>query len=99
MDWVRVVEEFMKKDKVLEQKVKEALKEVNAYLWTVYDKEKQEYIEEGRNRTMRAAAIFLVKVRHCPSWGSENGLLGRHLKANIDLIGARICAWAVVWDL
>nr|GLL47930.1 hypothetical protein Itr_chr14CG27040 [Ipomoea trifida] len=95
MDWVRVVEEFMKKDKVLEQKVKE----VNAYLWTVYDKEKEEYIEEGRNRAMRAAAIFLVKVRHCPSWGSENVLLGRHLKANTDLIGARICAWAVAWDL
>nr|GMC68963.1 TMV resistance protein N-like [Ipomoea batatas] len=62
MDWVKVVEEFMKKDKVLDQKVKEALKEVNTYLWTVYDKEKEEYIEEGINRAMRAAAIFLVKL-------------------------------------
>nr|GMD89238.1 40S ribosomal protein S15a-1 [Ipomoea batatas] len=76
MEWVKVVEEFMKEDKDFDQKVKEALKEVNTYLWTVYDKEKEEYIEEGINRAMRAAAIFLVKVKHCPSWGSENGLLG-----------------------
>nr|GMD48721.1 hypothetical protein Iba_chr10fCG9090 [Ipomoea batatas] len=76
MDWVRVVEEFMKKDKLLDQKVKEAMKEINEYLWTVYDKEKEEYTEEGRNRAMKAATIFLVKVKHCPSWGSENGLLG-----------------------
>nr|GMD78679.1 hypothetical protein Iba_chr13cCG15300 [Ipomoea batatas] len=62
MDWVKVVEEFMKKDKVLDQKVKEALKEVNTYLWTIYDKEKEECIEEGINRAMRAAAIFLVKL-------------------------------------
>nr|GMC90406.1 hypothetical protein Iba_chr04fCG7820 [Ipomoea batatas] len=68
MDWVRVVEEFMKKDKLLDQKVKEAMKEINEYLWTVYDKEKEEYTEEGRNRAMKAATIFLVKVKHCPSW-------------------------------
>nr|GMD70938.1 hypothetical protein Iba_chr12eCG11170 [Ipomoea batatas] len=71
MDFVKVVEEFMKKDKVLDEKVKEALKEVNTYLWTVYDKEKEEYIEEGINRAMRAATIFLVKVAHGP-----NGLAG-----------------------
>nr|GMD68882.1 universal stress protein A-like protein [Ipomoea batatas] len=99
MDLVKVVEEFMKKDKVLDEKVKEALKEVNTYLWTVYDKEKEEYIEEGINRAMRAATIFLVKAKHCPSWGSENGLLGRYLKANIDSVGARICYWAVSLDL
>nr|GMC52714.1 hypothetical protein Iba_chr01cCG17830 [Ipomoea batatas] len=99
MDWVRVVEEFMKKDKLLDQKVKEAMKEINEYLWTVYDKEKEEYTEEGRNRAMKAATIFLVKVKHCPSWGSENGLLGKHLKDNIDTIGARICHWAVTLDL
>nr|GMC77803.1 hypothetical protein Iba_chr03fCG1980 [Ipomoea batatas] len=58
MDWVKVVEEFMKKDKVLDQKVK-----------------------------------------HCPFWWSENGLLGRYLKANIDSVGARICHWAVSLDL
>nr|GMD04071.1 hypothetical protein Iba_chr06aCG14960 [Ipomoea batatas] len=62
MEWVDVVEEYMKKDKGFEQKVKEALKEVNAYLWTVYDKEKEEYVEEGKNRAMRAATIFLVKL-------------------------------------
>nr|GME19919.1 hypothetical protein Iba_scaffold24080CG0010 [Ipomoea batatas] len=75
MEWVDVVEEYMKKDKGFEQKVKEALKEVNAYLWTVYDKEKEEYVEEGKNRAMRAAAIFLVKVKICPSWERENGSL------------------------
>nr|GMC71021.1 hypothetical protein Iba_chr03aCG21260 [Ipomoea batatas] len=61
MEWVRKVEELMKKDKILDQKVDEALKEVNKYLWTVYDKEKEEYVEEGRNRAMKAATIFLVK--------------------------------------
>nr|GMC47445.1 TMV resistance protein N-like [Ipomoea batatas] len=99
MEWVKVVDAYMKEDRVLEQKVREALKEVNEYLWTVYDKEKEEYFEEGRNRAMKAAAIFLVKVRHCPSWGRENGLLGRHLKSNIDTIGARICHWAVTMNL
>nr|GMD63974.1 uncharacterized protein LOC109181091 [Ipomoea batatas] len=97
MDLVKVVEEFMKKDKVLDEKVKEALKEVNTYLWTVYDKEKEEYIEEGINRAMRAATIFLVKVKHCPSWGSENGLFGRYLKANIDSVGARIAIGPCHW--
>nr|GME01784.1 hypothetical protein Iba_contig2837CG0010 [Ipomoea batatas] len=99
MDWVSMVEEYMKKDKLFEQKVKEALKEINAYLWTVYDKKKEEYVEEGRNRAMKAAAIFFVKVKQCPAWGSENGLLGRHLKANIDSVGARICHWAVTLDM
>lgn len=99
MEWVDVVEEYMKKDKGFEQKVKEALKEVNAYLWTVYDKEKEEYVEEGKNRAMRAAAIFLVKVKICPSWERENGSLGKYLKANIDVVGARICHWAVTLDL
>nr|GMC81212.1 hypothetical protein Iba_chr04bCG1870 [Ipomoea batatas] len=99
MDWVNMVEECMKRDKLFEQKVEEALKEINAYLWTVYDKEKEEYIEDGRNRAMKAAAIFFVRVEQCPAWGSENGLLGRHLKANIDSVGARICHWAVTLDL
>nr|GMC82275.1 hypothetical protein Iba_chr04bCG11890 [Ipomoea batatas] len=95
MEWVKVVEELMKKDKGFDQKVKEALKEVNTYLWTVYDKKKEEYVEEGRNRAMRAATIFLVKVKLCPSWNRENGMLGKYLKANIDAVGARICHWAV----
>nr|GMC82476.1 hypothetical protein Iba_chr04bCG13750 [Ipomoea batatas] len=99
MEWVKVVEELMKKDKGFDQKVKEALKEVNTYLWTVYDKKKEEYVEEGRNRAMRAATIFLVKVKLCPSWNRENGMLGKYLKANIDAVGARICHWAVTLNL
>nr|GLL21801.1 hypothetical protein Itr_chr03CG08120 [Ipomoea trifida] len=59
-EWVQVVEEYMKKDKEFDQKVKKALKEVNEYLWTVYDNEKDAYIEEQKKRTMRASSIFLV---------------------------------------
>lgn len=99
MEWVKMVEEYMEKDKDFEQKVKDALKEVNAYLWTVYDKEKEEYVEVIKIRVVRAAVIFLVKVELCSSWKNDKGLLERNLKANIDLIGARICAWAVAWDL
>nr|GMD40826.1 hypothetical protein Iba_chr10aCG13140 [Ipomoea batatas] len=99
LEWVKVVEEYMEKDKNFELKVKEALKEVNAYLWTVYDKEKEEYAEEIKKRAVRAATIFFVKVELCSSSKNEKGLLERNLKANIDLIGARICAWAVEWDL
>nr|GMD28290.1 hypothetical protein Iba_chr08eCG5960 [Ipomoea batatas] len=99
MEWVKVVEEYMEKDKDFEQKVKEALKEVNAYLWTVYDKEKEEYVEVIKIRVVRAVTIFLVKVELCSSWKNDKGLLERNLKANIDLIGARICPWAVAWDL
>nr|GMD12078.1 hypothetical protein Iba_chr07aCG0060 [Ipomoea batatas] len=93
-DWVGVVEEFMGQDKGFESKVKEALKDVNEYLWTVFDKEKNAYLEEKKVRAMRAAAIFLDIVKNSHVWGAENDLLGQILKANRELIGGRICFWA-----
>nr|GMD77060.1 hypothetical protein Iba_chr13bCG16220 [Ipomoea batatas] len=86
-DWVGVAEEFMRQDKGFESKVEEALKAVNDYLWTVFDKEKNAYLEEKKIRAVRAAAIFLDIVKDSPVWGAENELLGRILKANRELIG------------
>nr|GMD01490.1 hypothetical protein Iba_chr05fCG7910 [Ipomoea batatas] len=98
-DWVGVAEEFMGQDKGFESKVKGALKAVNDYLWTVFDKEKNAYLEEKKIRAVRAASIFLDIVKGSPVWGAENELLGRILKTNRELIGGRICFWAEKWDL
>nr|GMC71024.1 uncharacterized protein LOC109147873 [Ipomoea batatas] len=86
MDWVDIVKEFMEKDNEFERKVKEALKAVNDYLWTVFDKEKNAYLEDGKARAVRGAAIFLEIVKQSPAWGAENDLLGRILKPNQELI-------------
>nr|GMC54420.1 hypothetical protein Iba_chr01dCG15950 [Ipomoea batatas] len=94
MDWVDIVKEFMEKDNEFERKVKEALKAVNDYLWTVFDKEKNAYLEDGKARAVRGAAIFLEIVKQCSTWGAENGLLGRILKPNQELIGGQLCIWA-----
>nr|GME21594.1 hypothetical protein Iba_scaffold28446CG0010 [Ipomoea batatas] len=94
MDWVDIVKEFMEKDNGFERKVKEALKAVNDYLWTVFDKEKNAYLEDGKARAVRGAAIFLEIVRQSPAWGAENDLLGRILKPNQELIGGQLCIWA-----
>nr|GLL40525.1 hypothetical protein Itr_chr11CG25370 [Ipomoea trifida] len=99
MDWVEIVKEFMGNDREFERKVKEALKAVNDYLWTVFDKENKAYLEEGKDRAGRGADIFLDIVKQSPAWGAENNLLGRILKANHELIGGRICIWAEEWDL
>nr|GMD77067.1 hypothetical protein Iba_chr13bCG16290 [Ipomoea batatas] len=85
-DWVGVAEEFMRQDKGFESKVEEALKAVNDYLWTVFDKEKNAYLEEKKIRAVRAAVIFLDIVKDSPVWGAENELLGRILKANQTLL-------------
>nr|GMD89232.1 hypothetical protein Iba_chr14cCG14820 [Ipomoea batatas] len=99
MDWVDIVKEFMEKDNDFERKVKEALKAVNDYLWTVFDKEKNAYLEDGKARAVRGAAIFLEIVQQSPAWGAENGLLGRILKPNQELIGGQLCIWAEEWNL
>nr|GMC81210.1 hypothetical protein Iba_chr04bCG1850 [Ipomoea batatas] len=98
-DWVDIVKEFMEKDNGFERKVKEALKAVNDYLWTVFDKEKNAYLEDGKARAVRGAAIFLEIVKQSPAWGSENDLLGRVLKPNQELIGGQLCIWAEEWNL
>nr|GMC46811.1 hypothetical protein Iba_chr01aCG5550 [Ipomoea batatas] len=88
-DWMRLLFDCMKHDKGFAKLVMEALREINEYLWTVYDKGKKEYSESNEILAMKAATILMEKARFNVAKGKldPEEVLGRCLKANPKLLG------------